>query len=191
MQLIRAVPVNAEQYVAENYQRQIRPPRKCPHCGAVKTLWALCYYQRYVSRLKTSSTLQMWVRRFECCKCGGTVSILPSFAQPYRFVQNETVERFFRGPPYSTDVSRWLTPLRRYWKKFLIWIPEIDSVLGSTLGLSPPHAAGNEWRAVIAAAHGEVNVCTERLVSLFRITLFGRYRCHQPKSLESHEAEQG
>lgn len=191
MQLIRAVPVNAEQYVAGNYQRQIRPPRKCPHCGEAKTLWALCYYFRNLTRLKFSNTLRIGIRRFQCCKCDGTVSILPSFAQPYRLVQNATVEAFFHGPPYPMDVTRWVSQLHKYWKKFLIWIPEIDSVLGSTLGLSPPHACGNEWREVLAAAHGEVDVCTERLVSSFQITLFGRYRCHQSKSSASCEAEQG
>lgn len=139
MQVIQAVPVNAEQYVEENYQRQIRPPRKCPHCGAVKTLWALCYYPRNLTRLKTSGTLRIWIRRFQCCKCDGTVSILPSFAQPYRLVRNTTVEKFFQGPPYEMDVTWWLAQLRRYWKMFLVWIPEIDSVLGSTLGLSPPY----------------------------------------------------
>ena len=191
MQVIQAVPVSAEQYAKDNFQRQIRPPRTCPHCGAVKTLWALCYYPRNLTRLKTSDTLRIWIRRFQCCKCDGTVSILPSFAQPYRVVQNTTVEKFFQGPPYGTDVTWWVAPLRRYWKKFLIWIPELDSVLGSTLGLSPPYTAGNEWRAVIAAAYGEVDVCTECLVFHFRITLFGRYRCHEAKPPQTPAAGQG
>jgi len=179
--MIRPVPVDVEQYVAENYQRQIRPPPECPHCGAPKKLWGHCYYQRSLTSLK-AEVLRPWIRRFICRECGRTVSILPSFAQPYRLVQNATVEKYFRGPPYPVDVLRWQTHLRRYWLKFLLWIPAIDSVLGCTLGRSPPHDAGGEWWQTIAAAYGEVDVCTMRFVSIFQITLFGRYRCHQPNN---------
>ena len=180
LQVIQPVPVDAEQYVAENYQRQIRPPPECPHCNAIKSLWAHCYYLRNLTRIRASNTLRFFVRRFKCHRCKGTVSILPSFAQPYRVVQNATIEGYFKGPPFPDDVQRWTAQLRRYWLRFMKWIPEIEGVLGDSLGRSPPHDAGCEWRSAIAAAYGEMDVCTMRFVSIFQITLFGRYRCHQP-----------
>jgi glutaredoxin len=183
LQLIQAISLEAERYVAENYQRQIRPPPDCPHCHAQKRLWAHGYYTRYLSRLLASSTLRISVRRFQCRQCSGTVSILPSFVQPYLLVQNATVEGYFKGAPYPIAVKWWASQLRRYWKRFLKWIPELDGVLGGTLGRSPPYDTGGEWRSVIAARYGNVDVCTLRIVLLYKITLFGRYRCHQPNGL--------
>lgn len=71
-----------------------------PHCRRIKTLCALGYYVRNLSRLGAGA-LQLSVRRFRCCVCRKTVSLLPAFAQPYRFVQNHTIEYFVRGGPFS------------------------------------------------------------------------------------------
>ncbi len=56
-------------------------------------LWALGYYARNISRLQLGF-LRIWIRRFRCRFCRKTLSLLPSFAQPYRLIQNSTIERF-------------------------------------------------------------------------------------------------
>ena len=38
VQLIVEVPVSAEQYVAQGFQRSISPPDACPHCRAANAL---------------------------------------------------------------------------------------------------------------------------------------------------------
>jgi hypothetical protein len=96
MQLIYAIEIDPEQYVAESFHKRMLPPTKCPHCWRTKTLWALGYYGRNLSRLGLGALL-IFVRRFRCHCCRKTVSLLPSFAQPYRFVQNRTIEKYVRG----------------------------------------------------------------------------------------------
>ena len=83
MQLIRAVPVDEERYVAEGFHRQVCPPPQCPHCQHPHALWAHGFYRRNISRLQRGH-LRLWIRRFLCRFCRKTVSVLPSFAQPYR-----------------------------------------------------------------------------------------------------------
>ena len=51
MQLIHVVDMSPEQYVAKSFHKRMRPPAKCPHCRRVKTLWALGYYSRNLSRM--------------------------------------------------------------------------------------------------------------------------------------------
>jgi len=174
--------MDAEQYVADDFQRQMRPPARCPHCSSLRRLWALGYYARNVSRLQTTMTMLILIRRFYCTACGKTVSLLPSFVQPYRLVQNATIESFFLGMLQSRDVRWWIELLRRYKKRFFAWIPEIDFVLGRTLPRSPPRTSIDEWRSVISAKYGNVEASTLHFVAAFQITLFGRYRCHRPST---------
>ena len=91
MQLIRPVPVTAEQYVQENFHQQIRAPENCPNCQHAHSLEALCYYWRYVTSM-LAAVLRIQVRRFLCRHCRVSVSCLPDFAQPYRLVNTSTVQ---------------------------------------------------------------------------------------------------
>ena len=157
----------------------MRRPLLCPLCKSQGRIWSLGYYARNLSRLNVGNTLRIQVRRFRCNACGKTISVLPSFAQPYRLVQNKTIERFFKGYTRSIDVIWWAGLLKRYQKRFAKWIPELVSVLGQSLSRSPPFAAVSEWLSVIQLKYGPLQSCTKRIVTRFRITLFGRYRCHQ------------
>lgn len=182
MQLIHVVDMSPEQYVAEGFERRMRPPRRCPHCHRARTLWALGYYCRNLSRIG-AGVLSFLVRRFRCRCCHKTVSLLPSFAQPYRFIQNPTIENYAHGVPFSAEVIRHLDLLSQYWKRFSIWLPDLKHTVGCALGRAPPKEPHEAW-AFLLAKHGDLASTTQHLVSSFQITLFGRYRCHRPNRQE-------
>jgi hypothetical protein len=181
MQLIRDFPVDLELYLVGEYFRRVERPRKCPHCTKVRTLWALGYYCRNISRLK-GGFARLWIRRFRCCFCGKTVSILPSFAQPYRLVQNSTIEGFVRGGPWSNDVVRCFPLLQLYWKRFVRWLPEIERSVTGSLPRPPPTGNPREWWNQLLASYNGLDATTKALVSSFQMTLYGRYLCHRPNS---------
>jgi glutaredoxin len=178
MQLIYAVEMDPEQYVAERFHMRMLAPKKCPHCRRAETLWALGYYCRNLSRIGLGALLIL-VRRFRCRYCLQTVSLLPSFAQPYRFIQNRTIELYSFGQPFPNEVIRHLDILSRYWKRFCLWLPEIERTLGHAQERAPPIDQLKAWRFLLAA-HGNLAATTQNLVAAFQITPFGRYRCHRP-----------
>jgi hypothetical protein len=178
MQVIYAIDIDPEEYAANEWQRQISPPARCPNCKRPKSLWALGYYGRNLSRV-TLGALVIFIRRFRCRHCRKTTSILPDFAQPYRFVQNRTIERFFNGEGSSDEVVRHSDLLSRYWRRFGIFLPEIDRSLGKALERAPPDQPRAVWR-VLVHLYEDLASVTNALVSAHQITLFGRYRCHRP-----------
>jgi len=117
------------------------------------------------------------IRRFRCSKCGRTASILPSFAQPYRLVQNCTIHDYFETG--SADRScPWVTILRNYWNRFLRWLPELWRAFANGPYRAPPFNSGPEAWAALRKSVGNLERITEFLVVEFQITPFGRYRCH-------------
>lgn len=182
MQLIHAIDIDPERYVLEEHEKNVRPPIQCPHCRKFKTLWALGYYIRNLSRLG-SGALHLSIRRFRCCVCRKTVSILPAFAQPYRFVQNQTIELYARGGPYVDEVTRHIDVLSQYWRRFSKKLAELEQTLGDALGRAPPHDPKEAWEFLISYFH-DLNGTTQNLTASFQITLFGRYRCHSPNKAE-------
>ena len=182
MQLIHVVDMSPEQYVAENFQKRIRPPTKCPHCLRANTLWAWGYYSRNLS-LIGAGVLCFFVRRFLCRYCRKTVSFLPSFAQPYRLVRNRTIENYARGKLLADEVIRHLDLLSQYWRRFCLWLPELERTLGHALGRAPPRDPVAAWRFLLES-HSDLGSTTQNLVTAFQITPFGRYRCHRPNGPE-------
>jgi hypothetical protein len=178
MQIICAMSLSLERYANESFHRNIQPPIKCPHCKIHGALAALGYYCRNVTSANRG-VLRIFVRRFRCRCCDRTVSILPSFAQPYRLVLNATTNEFFGGTLGANAIS-WLPLLQQYWNRFTKWIPEINRVIKSVVERSPPHPDADGWWQVLVAAFGNLEKITETLVSRFGVTLFGRYRCHSP-----------
>jgi len=178
MQVIYAIDIDPEEYAASDFQRQISPPDRCPNCKQAKALWALGYYGRNLSRVSIG-VLVIVVRRFRCRRCRKTTSVLPAFAQPYRFVQNKTIERFFSGEALADEVIRHFDLLSRYWRRFAIFLPEIDRSLGKALERAPPGQPRAAWR-VLVHLYADLASVTKSLVTAHQITLFGRYRCHRP-----------
>lgn len=183
MQLIRAFEVDPEGYVREDLHLKARPPSVCPHCASAGTLWSLGYYQRSLSRL-SAGLVRLSIRRFRCRGCGKTVSILPSFAQPYRFVRNSTIESFVRGGPWTNDVIRCLPLLQIYWRRFVDWLPNLETTLEAILPRPPPAGNAREWWTALLARSGGLSPATVNLVSTHQITLFGRYQCHLPSQVQ-------
>jgi hypothetical protein len=180
MQIICTVSLSPDRYAKENFQRSIQRPTSCPHCGIRNVLAALGYYSRNVTSSK-SGVQRILVRRFRCCSCGRTVSILPSFAQPYRLVLNVTISEFFGGT-ISANALSWLPLLKQYWNRFANWLPQIDRVIKSAVSRSPPHLDAAGWWQVMVATFGGLERITVALVGRFGVTLFGRYCCHSPFS---------
>ena len=170
--------VDAGSYLKAELHLTIEPPVECPHCSGANSLKSLGYYFRNVTS-RTNGVLRISVRRFRCRQCGATVSILPSFAQPYRLVLNVIINEFFGGTINASGLS-WLPLLKQYWKRFSDWIPQLHRIAGSLFERAPPQSDPAGWWQSMVAAVGDVEKITAKLVGEFRITLFGRYRCHSP-----------
>ena len=179
MLIICTVSLSPDRYAQENFQRNIQRPIECPRCGARNSLAALGYYSRDITSSERG-VLRIFVRRFRCRLCGRTVSILPSFAQPYRLVLNTTISEFFGGTLGTGSLS-WLSLLKQYWNRFANWLPEIDRIIRSVVERSPPRPDATGWWEVIVGVFGGIEKITITLVSRYGVTLFGRYRCHSPK----------
>jgi len=180
MQIIRTMPLRVDRYVELNFHRRVPRPAQCPHCGVGHTLQALGYYWRNLTN-PNGTVLSVSIRRFRCRDCRKTVSILPSFAQPYKLVLTATINAFFCGHPGSEALS-WRPHLRRYWNRFTNWIPDLHRFVGSLLARCPPVGNPGEWWTVLVAAFGDLETMTKKIIEQFRITVFRRYRCHSPFS---------
>jgi hypothetical protein len=183
MQIIVEVEMDPASYVNGQYQRRVRAPSVCPNCGRAQALEAHGYYWRWVTAALRGLVIQIAVRRFCCRHCPVTVSCLPQFAQPYRLVCNQTIEAFFDGEKDRGEVERWQELLGRYRRRYEGSLAELRAACGALFGRSPPQEQSLcFWRRVVKACGG-LAAATGRLVHELGITLFGRYRCHQPVDL--------
>lgn len=185
MQVIFWFAGDPESYIAGNCHTKVPPPKRCPLCGRKKCLELLGYYPRGISDALTSIPLIIRIRRFICGKFGGTVSMLPSFAQPYRLVRNSTVQKYFSGQCIEIDVIRWAHLLRRYWRRFQAWFPELFEQACKHSGPSPPMPAEEHYWHFFMSTWGEMSKATVHLVGAFRVTAFGTYHCHQTPMMVS------
>ena len=178
MQVIRTMAMSADRYLETSFQEGITAPPACPQCGVASTLRALGYYSRNITGSK-NRVLRILIRRFRCRNCHRTVSILPSFAQPYRLVENHTINEFFGGSLAAGKLS-WLPLLKQYWKRFSDWLPRLQATVALTVSRAPPSPDPGTWWKLIAETFGDIEQITHILVGQFRVTLFGCYRCHSP-----------
>jgi hypothetical protein len=184
MQIIVPVALSPEQYVESNYQEQIAPPAICPSCQAAGSLKALGYYSRFVTAMVKAVVLEIWVRRFWCRRCDITVSCLPDFAQPYRLVNNQTIEEGFqeKNPPH---VQRWAGLVRGYWQRWEKHWPHLRSRVGAFFGRGAPGVTARQFWQSLLEACGSLTTATRQLVQDFRETLFATYPCHQPRNYQA------
>ncbi|MFZ4779280.1 MAG: hypothetical protein ACOYM3_28280, partial [Terrimicrobiaceae bacterium] len=180
MQVILPYADSPEKYVENEAYRKLPPPTKCPHCLTKSSLEVLGYYRRGLSELDSAKILTILVKRFFCRRCGRTVSLLPSFAQPYRLVRNLLVEQFFSKEVNGHGVRSWRYLLSRYWRRFVRWIPQLELAAFGWAGRPPPDSDADVWWFFLLRVFGDIEEITRGLVSVSRVTLFGRYQCHQP-----------
>jgi len=111
MQILRTVPASVIDYANGSFHQTIEPPNECPHCKNRGAFSALGYYSRNVTNMERG-VLRILVRRFRCVVCRRTVSILPSFAQPYRLVLNATIAERSEGfTVVNTQLHRACAPI--------------------------------------------------------------------------------
>ena len=169
-----------EDYRVAHKQSTMARPDRCPNCSAAKSLLALGYYERWLSGID-GGDLRLSIRRFRCRSCGRTVSLLPNFAQPYRLLRNEAIERYFSAQSERVEARRHVLLLRCYWRRFASWLPDLSRAIGVTFGRSPPPSEPQKWWVFLMNATGDLARATRWLVEHLRVTVFGRYRCHQPR----------
>jgi hypothetical protein len=183
MQTIFQTSLTPQQYVEQDYQKQVRPPENCPNCGRAYTLESLAYYDRYVTH--ALAVLLIWVRRFLCRHCRVSVSCLPGFAQPYRAVNTVTVAAGFSGQNQNREVQHWGTAIAVYWRRYQRHLPALLRRVGNAFGPVPlaPTAQGF-WQQLLRHC-GDLAGATRELVQRFHTCLFGTYRCHQRRALHT------
>jgi hypothetical protein len=167
-----------EEYVATEAYRQIIPEPICHRCLRRAKLHRHGRYKRWVIT-RLAKLLLLWIARFLCPLCGGTISYLPDFAFSYRPLQPQTLEAFLEGQADRPDVRSYTERLRHYKLRAEAFSVELKRTVGAALGRPPPRPPHGLWPWIKKAGDG-LRPLTRRLVSDFRITLFNRYRCHQP-----------
>jgi transposase-like protein len=177
MQRIYPCELTPEQYVATEGHRQIRPEAVCPRCGQGGPLHRHGRYRRGITG-SAGQVLDIYVARFLCAACGGTVSYLPGFALSYRLVQVGTFEAFLSDRRERRDVQRWQSVLQDYRRRLAAFAVQVWRIVGCGLGRAPP-ADGALW-PWLREACGGLEPAPPPLVAAFRIGLFRRYQCHQP-----------
>ena len=184
MQRIFQTSLTPEQYVEQEYHKQVRPPENCCNCQRAHALEALAYYRRYITTA-TALVLWIWVRRFWCRHCRVTVSCLPEFAQPYRLVNTPTVAAAFHGQTDRPEVQRWSLLLKSYWECFETHLPVLLRQVGNAFGPLPlAPDAQSFWKQLLKQC-GSLAQATQELVHRFHTCLFGAYRCHQRRPLHA------
>ena len=178
MQVIVKVQCQPEDYISRKVHETVQRPRLCPVCHKCNRLEAHSYYERGVTG-SDGKVVEISIRRFKCQHCGKTVSCLPDFAIPYRLVNSTTTESFFNGDT-GIDVQRNQDRLKRYWRRFVEWSPQLRKIIGSVFGRSPPNESAEAlWQRLMAACKN-LQKSMSRLIHDFRTTCFGTYQCHQP-----------
>jgi hypothetical protein len=171
--------MSAEEYAREEYQFRIRAPESCPNCQSAFCLEALGYYSRNVSALDAFKALLIFVRRFRCRDCCISVSLLPSFCQPYHLLRTETIEGYFSDEAPRKDEMYWDELLYSYKHRFLRWLPELSLIIGNRFGEAPSIRDPLLWWRHIIKNCGCLKAATYQIVKTFKVCPLGRYRCHQ------------
>lgn len=176
VQCLYRCSLTPEEYVARGGHRSVVAKRRCPRCGWRGRLHRHGFYERGLST-ETGHLIRIPVARFLCLGCSRTISFLPAFAFSYRLIQVATFEAYLEECFGRRDVQRWEELLRRYHRRMLAFGSKLLRVIRGQLGRAPPQM-DRLWPYLKDACGGLV-AATYRLVTQFKTTVFGRYRCHQ------------
>lgn len=181
MQRVIAVPWSPEQYVAEKAHASIIPEWVCPNCGMPTGLHRHGTYSRWF--LTTFAVLlRLTIARFLCPKCYITISYLPDFCLSHRPLGPDSFAAFLDGHRTRKDVRHFASHLKAYAEALFDFAPVLLRTVGSGLGLAPPLHPRGIW-PWLEEAGDSLAAVTRQFVGTFRLGLFRRYQCHQPKVL--------
>lgn len=90
MQVIRTMAISADRYLDTSFQQGVTPPPACPSVvwRALSGLWVIIHGILLVPKI---GSFEYQFDASAAANCHRTVSILPSFAQPYRLVEKQRV----------------------------------------------------------------------------------------------------
>lgn len=177
MQIISPTTLTPLEYLEQNAAEQVQKPENCANCGGANCLDALGYYWRWISYLLDAFEIR--VRRFLCLRCGISISCLPDFAQPYRVVNTQTVEKGFNEEP-TREVHHWGWLIAAYWKQLTAHLQRLVRTVGNAFGPCLVDVCPQDFWKLLLKDCGDLASATEQLVRKFRTCLFGTYQCHQP-----------
>ncbi len=189
MQIIIPFKGSTEDYVRNCEHLQVICPVVCPNCQGEGCLRKHGYYRRSVSSGECARLVLILisVRRFLCCLCRLTTSMLPDFAQPHRLVGTDTVSQYLAGDREGNGVAVWAHLLEPYRSRFEDRLPETRRALVTAYGFDEPaEPATGFWKGV-CRFFGGARLFTARFARDLGMTVFGIYRCHQaPENFRSH-----
>jgi transposase-like protein len=168
IQIIQQIEKSLDEYAfaGKNVLDFVLRPDVCPRCGELHAFHNHGRYSRFVDEL------EIWIARFRCTFCGLDVSILPSFAMPYRNRSVKVVDRYFRATVEERRNMSGHDTLRRYWQAWLShW-----RVIARTIGLDG-HFARTIWQD-LAGWFGTISQAQSELVGRYRYALLRRYVIH-------------
>ncbi|QXJ38807.1 hypothetical protein BV455_02151 [Parageobacillus caldoxylosilyticus] len=73
--------VDVQTYAQRGKQNDFPLLKRCPHCQAKRPLYRHGYYER--NAVTPHQSYRIWIARYRCPECWGTVTVLPSFLLPY------------------------------------------------------------------------------------------------------------
>lgn len=178
MQKIYPCSLSPDEYNKTEHHRQVQCDSNCPHCQKQLGLRALGYYLRWVTSV-LGVLLQIRVRRFRCRRCAGNVSYLPCFALTYRVIHPQIVQDFMEGLPATAAVQHWWELLLGYHRRWQRGAQALSQTIGCAFGRpAEKETVSNFWQRLRQNGRS-VMALTIQLVKVWRVTLFGRYCCHQ------------
>ena len=180
MQLIISFHGGPVEYVRDGAHRKVGRPDACPICDEPGCMRAHGFYSRSVSAPGRIRMLLIWIRRFLCRACHLTTSMLPDFAQPYRLVATDTVDKYFSDVRDGADVNVWAEHLARYQKRLEERIPETKSALLTAYDIGELPLESTDLWLVVCRIFDGARRFTARFASELGMTVFGIYDCHRP-----------
>ena len=170
-------PTTAAEYSKNQGHLKSKPPERCLHC-AHPTLHRHGWYLRNVVEL--GRLYEIRVPRFLCPPCHRTISLLPSFAQPYRLLGTVMTEAFLthRFDAPGTDSYRdLLLAYRRRWEQRA---PVIETITGAFFApvVDESVTAAQRLLKSMLSQWGDLSAASVGLLEDFGEALLGRYRIH-------------
>jgi hypothetical protein len=95
MQILHPFSGTVQQYLEQLADPDSFRPSACLHCEAKGTLRAHGFYRRSVVDVVFDGCIR--VRRYLCCVCWRTVSLLPEFVLPYLRFSISVIARFLKA----------------------------------------------------------------------------------------------